>query len=296
MSVVSYPVSISSPVVSCPVSLASPVVSCPVPLVSSRLVSCSPRSSVTPILPVSSGYFSQSCPVYSAVPAMSSPAIPVNVSCFTPPIVSTSSASDFSMSSLSAPVLNSRTTSCSISRPCRDSLCSQSDNLFIGSSDHPVIPAQSRPRTKTLFSRGRSDWNLRNKLANIAKPALRILLSIITEIDLALRREDLTWEDGLHLARLHEADPGFINAVKTPRRSSLRQRQAVAPDYELNEPDPRNVLVKRREPDYFATPSTVQTCNYCLKRGHVRSVCRKLHGLCWGCGSTSHLIAQCPVK
>ena len=147
-----------------------------------------------------------------------------------------------------------------------------------------------------LSSCEQSDRNLRSKLATIAKPALHILLSMIAEIDLALKEEDLTWEDGLRLASLHAADTDFIDSADVPKCSIVRRRQGVTPGSEHGRTGARQALSDERMPDCFTPRPDVQTCNYCFKRGHVRSLCRRLHGLCWECGSDSHLVAQCPEK
>ena len=142
---------------------------------------------------------------------------------------------------------------------------------------------------------------------------------------LAVHDAELTWSNLLAVASRMDAEYGYASTDMEPddpeiwafssatmgRPSSLGSpREGTQPIAGYPRESPSSILKSAhagssvpyggsdvmRPPQGNSATSGVRACHHCDRAGHVKADCRRFNGLCLVCGSSSHLIADCPVR
>ena len=128
-------------------------------------------------------------------------------------------------------------------------------------------------------------------------------------VGLALHKSDITWENIVILAGLFDrkdlinpcscsdcfgrASSSFSPTDAVPGKGGNNANQQSGVRHGQGESVLGSSHTTQRHRS-GASASPVKTCIYCGRVGHVKSECRRLNRLCYGCGSSDHLIGQCP--
>lgn len=152
-----------------------------------------------------------------------------------------------------------------------------------------------------------TNQTLMRKFMESIPKAFKDRLSAASSV-LVMENRDVTWDGILSLASRYDAERDRTDAVindedatvwvsTTPNRSFSTPRV-----FEPTDKQPSVERVYRQQsisPNSTARRSSTfesRKCFHCHRQGHVRSKCRRLHGLCLVCGSADHRISGCPLR
>ena len=160
-----------------------------------------------------------------------------------------------------------------------------------------------------------SSRTLRDKFCKTVPSALQQQISMMRNVGLSMQKSDISWPtiivlagafDRENCASVYEGGSSsvFVGAVSSRISVSDAMTQY---DTRGSSTWPTNQTERTSRPtsrgpsserggSRNAASSRNKTCFYCKKVGHIKEECRRLKGLCLGCGSPDHIISNCPSR